>query len=260
VKWQVLFAAGRVAVGPALPVTNLKANVEYTQIGLSWDDNGADSYRVSRDDGASWTTVAPRLIDVDIPKGKTLRYIVEAMNLDGAPSNGTVVEVTTMAELKAPPPPPLPTVYLDDLNPSFAKNGWGRAAVGKSVSGGPLSVNGKQRRKGLGVHAKSVVVCPVPAGASRFVAVVGIDDSQRQEDRASVVFEVHGDTKETGKQPILLCRSPLLSAKTIQAWAFNIELNARFKELRLVVDDGGNGIACDHGNWVDAGFIVPGGK
>ncbi len=258
VKWQVSFAAGRVAVGPVTPVGNLKANVQYTQVGLSWDDNGADSYRVHRDDGATWTTVAPRLIDVDIPKGKTLRYTVEAMDFGGAPSKGTVVEVTAMGELRAPPSPPLPTVYLDDINPKFAKNGWGRASVGKSVSGGPLSVNGKRRRKGLGVHAKSVVVCPVPAGASRFVAVVGIDDSQRQEDRASVVFEVHGDTKETGKQAILLGRSPLLSAKTIQAWAFNIELNVRFKELRLVVGDGGNGIACDHGDWVDAGFIVPG--
>jgi hypothetical protein len=254
VQWQVPFEAGRVDADAVRPVANLKAVAEYAQVRLSWDDNGADSYRVSRDDGAASTTTAAGFNDTSIPRGRTVRYKVEAVGWDGSASKESVVEVTTMAELKAPPTPPLPTVYLDELNPRFVKNGWGTAAVGKSVSGGPLRVDGKRYQKGLGVHATSIVTCPVPAGATRFVAVVGIDESQRQDDRASVVLEVYGDVKEVGERTVLLGRSPLLSAKTIRAWAFDIELDTRFKELRLVVDDGGDGIACDHGDWVDAGF------
>ena len=36
-----------------------------------------------------------------------------------------------------------------------------------------------------------------------------------------------------------------------------MELNARFKEVHLVVMDGGNGVASDHADWVNAGFVIP---
>jgi hypothetical protein len=48
-----------------------------------------------------------------------------------------------------------------------------------------------------------------------------------------------------------------LTGKDLATWNFNVELNSRFKEVRLVVKDGGNGIASDHADWVNAGFIVP---
>jgi hypothetical protein len=33
-------------------------------------------------------------------------------------------------------------------------------------------------------------------------------------------------------------------------------LNSRFRQLRLVVTDAGDGIAADHADWVDAGFMT----
>jgi len=260
VKWQMQFEAGRVEADAMQPVGNLEAAVGHSQIRLSPDKTSAESYRVSRDDGATWITSAPCFVDSCFPRGKTLRYKVEAVGWDGSPSKESVVEAASTAELKAPPKPPLPTLYVDVLNPKFVENGWGTPAIGKSVSGQPLKVDGKQYQKGLGVHAKSTVVCQIPAGATRFVAMVGIDDSQRRDERSSVVFEVYGDVKEMGEQPVLLGSSPGISWKTICAWAFNVELGTRFKELRMVVTDADDGIAADHADWVDAGFIVPGGK
>jgi hypothetical protein len=35
-----------------------------------------------------------------------------------------------------------------------------------------------------------------------------------------------------------------------------VELNTRFKEVRLVVKDGGNGVKSDHADWVNPGFVV----
>mgnify|MGYP001317609771 CR=1 FL=1 len=59
-----------------------------------------------------------------------------------------------------------------------------------------------------------------------------------------------------GEPPVLLAQSPPLLSQTIRSWTFNVELNSRFKELRLVVTDAGDGIASDHADWADAGFIT----
>ncbi len=59
-----------------------------------------------------------------------------------------------------------------------------------------------------------------------------------------------------GEKPVLIAKSPVLSDKSLRNWTFNLELNARFKELHLVATDAGDGIAADHADWVDAGFIT----
>jgi hypothetical protein len=47
-----------------------------------------------------------------------------------------------------------------------------------------------------------------------------------------------------------------MSDKSLRRWAFNLELNSRFKQLRLVVADADDGIAADRADWVEAGFIT----
>jgi hypothetical protein len=71
-----------------------------------------------------------------------------------------------------------------------------------------------------------------------------------------VIFQVYGDVKEMGEKPALIAESPVLADTTLRTWAFDLELNSRFKELRLVVTDAGDGIAADHADWVNAGFIT----
>lgn len=154
------------------------------------------------------------------------------------------------------PTPPLPSVYLDATNTKVEEIGWGKAQFGKSISGKPLSLDGKTADKGLGVHAKALAISVIPKNASRFVASVGIDDLVRKDERPSVTFEVYGDVKEMGEPPVLLAQSPVLSVKGLASWNFKVELSARFKELRLVVTDAGDGITVDHADWVNAGFLV----
>ena len=150
-----------------------------------------------------------------------------------------------------------PSVYLDSLKPLSAKNGWGKLGINQSIAGKPLMVDGKTYAHGLGCHANALVVYAIPTGAKRFVAVVGLDDAQKNDERSSMTFEVYGDVKEMGEAPELLAKSPVLSPKTVRTWAFNVELTERHKELRLVVTDAGDGIASDHADWVDAGFVLP---
>ncbi len=255
VKWTVQFAPASVGVDAPAPVTNVKGVADYRQISLTWDDNGAEGYRVTRGDGATFTVPKAAFADSNFPSAKSIQYRVEALGWGGKASAAAQVDVT-VPDLKVPPTPGLPTVYLDDLKAKTLTVGHGKPAIGKNNSGKPLKIDDKKYEKGLGVHAKSLAVYEIPAGASRFVAVVGLDDSQKADERASVAFEVYGDVKEMGEAPVLLGQSPVLSNKTIRAWAFDLELNTRFKELRLVVTDGGDGIAADHADWVNAGFVT----
>lgn len=257
VKWTVAFERGSAIAAVPAPVANLKARVEYRQIALTWDDNGADAYRITRSDGQVRTEPAAAFADQKFPREKPLTYQVEALNAEGQSAAPVSIEVTPLKELKPPPAPPLPSVYLDAKNTKIPQNGWGKPGFDKSVAGGPLKLDGKTYEKGLGLHAKALAVCAIPPGATHFVATAGIDDSQRHDARTSVFLQVYGDVKEMGEAPVLLAESPTLSAGTTFSWNFNIELNARYKELRLVVADADDGIAADHADWVNAGFVVP---
>ena len=256
VRWFVKFEPDRVETPAPSPVVSLKATADYDSVTLTWDDNGADGYRITRNDGATLDFATPSFVDTTVAHGKTYRYAVCALGWTDSASEPAIVEVSTPAELKRPPTPPAPDVHLADLRPLLSNNGWGRLGIDRSIEGKPLTIEGQRYPRGLGAHAKALLVYKIPAGAKRFVAVVGLDDEKRNDPRSSVTFEVYGDVKEMGEPPTLLAKTSALSSKTIRSWAFNVELNARFKELRLVVTDAGDGIASDHADWVDAGFVT----
>ena len=255
VRWRIAFEPASVEVPEPKPVTGLKAAAEYREVTLHWADQGADAYRVTRDDGASFDLVDSSFTDRTVNHGKHYRYTVASVGWNGAASPVSSVDVDTPAELK-PPTTLKPTTLLTDLKPVQLKSGWGKPGIDKNAQGKPLRVNGKTYARGLGLHAPGLAVYDVPAGATRFVSVVGLDDSQQRDPRASVVFEVYGDVKEMGEAPALLGQSPVLSAKSIRNWAFNCELTARVKQVRLVITDAGDGNAADHADWVDAGFVT----
>ncbi|MEI6176204.1 MAG: NPCBM/NEW2 domain-containing protein, partial [Verrucomicrobiota bacterium] len=235
-------------------VQQLKAETDFRGVTISWAPDAADSYRVQRSDGPVFETNVSFIKDPAVKVGNSYQYQVAALGWTGKASAPSTIETTPKAP-ECPPTPPEPTVLLDDLTALEVKNGWGKAIAGKSISGGPLQINGKIYARGIGAHAPAVSVYSVPTGATRFVAVVGLDDAVKRDGRASVVFQVYGDMKEMGEKPVLIGESPVLSDKTVRFWAFNLELNTRFKQLRLVVTDAGDGYSADHADWVDAGFI-----
>lgn len=257
VKWQVAFERGEAIDILPPPVANLKANVEFNLITLSWNENGAAAYRVTRSDGQVSTEPVAMFVDTKFPRENPLTYTVEALGGDGKAAAPVSIKVTPLTKLTAPPVPPLPTISLNATNTKFVQNTAGTARFGLSYTGKPLSIDGKTYENGYGTHANAIAVATIPKGATRFVATVGIDDAARQDARASVIFEVYGDVNEMGEKPVLLAQSPVLTTKELSSWNFNVELNTRFKEVRLVVKDAGDSVHSDHADWVNAGFIVP---
>ena len=255
VRWHVKFAAARIESPVPPPVTGLEAAADYGAVTLSWVDAGADGYRVTRSDGTQFAHADRIFTDATVAHGKHYRYTVQSIGWGETVSEPASVEVATPAELKPPPLPPLPEIFISDLKPLASTTGWGQPGINKSVEGKPLTVGGKTYQRGLGTHANGLAVFGVPAGARRFVAVVGLDDEKQDDPRSSVIFETYGDVKEMGELPVMLARSPILSSKTVRFWTFDLKLNSRFKELRLVVTDAGDGMAADHADWVNAGFV-----
>ena len=113
-------------------------------------------------------------------------------------------------------------------------------------------MSGKTYPDGLSLHANAEVVYACQPDWKHFVATVGLDDSQRSDPRASIVCHVIAEDA-AGKQQTL-AKSPVLQSGKREEHHFNVPLPAGTAKLHLVVDDAGDGIACDHADWVDAGF------
>ena len=256
VHWQVRFEPAGVEVPSPKPLSGLQAAAEYDAVVLSWQDQGDVGYRVTRNDGLTFDLTVANLLDKQVEHGTKYTYRVQSLGWTGAASEPATVGVTTPEELTLPPIPPLPNVYLGDLKPVTTQQGWGSLRINKSVEENPLTLDGKRYDRGLGTHASALLVYPIPAGARRFVAVVGLDDEKRTDPRSSITFEVYGDVREMGEPPVRLAASPILCDKTLRCWTFDVELSERFKTLRLVVTDAGDGIASDHADLVNAGFIT----
>jgi len=73
----------------------------------------------------------------------------------------------------------VPIVYLSDLNPIFAIEGWyGQLPLRRdtSVDGLPIRINGVIYTKGLGAHSYSEYVYELNQGYTTFLSDIGIDD------------------------------------------------------------------------------------
>ncbi len=147
----------------------------------------------------------------------------------------------------------LPKVRITELKPLKAATGYGALGIGKSAGGRPLSLSGKIYKNGIGIHANGHLVYARNPGWTDFVATVGLDDSQRSDPRASIVCLVIAEDAAGKKQ--VLAKSPTLkSGKQVQH-NFDVPLPAGCVKIHLVVGDAGDGIHCDHANWVNAGFL-----
>lgn len=131
-------------------------------------------------------------------------------------------------------------LFLDELDLSNALQEHGCAQPCRSVDGGPLRIGGTTYARGVGTHARSEIALDLAKGATRFDAVVGVDDEV--EGKGSVVFEVWVDGRKAARTDILT------GSETAD---ISVDLTGA-NRLVLVVKDGGDGIGWDHADWADA--------
>jgi hypothetical protein len=106
-----------------------------------------------------------------------------------------------------------------------------------------MMMGGRLFRRGIGTHAASRIAYDLPEGFARLAAVIGCD---QEVSANSIVFVVEGDGRE-------LFRSPLMRRDT-QPTPIEVGIGG-VRRLALIVEDGGDGIGADHGNWADARLL-----
>jgi alpha-galactosidase len=141
------------------------------------------------------------------------------------------------------------TVWLDELDLGKMKQGWGTAQTNRSIRETTLSLDGKKFERGVGTHANSSVYIDLGGGSDRFLASVGLDDAANGP--GSTTFTVVGDGKTLFESGVMK------QGNTPKP----VDLDVKgIKILELLVDDAGDGINFDHGDWADARFVVSGAK
>jgi len=252
VKWKVRFAAGQQAEAVPPAVTDLAAELPQplAPVALKWKGSGP-LFEVRRDDAVlAGGTGARSFSDGDASAGKTYQYSVVPISFSG--ERGPAATVKFEVPVADPGPvPPLPQVSLMTLTPESVKMGAGKFGAGQSAMGKPLTLGKDVYKDGIGLHAVGEAVYACKREWTRFVAVVGIDESQRSAAQSSIVCEV---VAEVGKKKTTLAQSPRLEFGGIERWHFNVALPAKCARVRLVVSDAGDGDKSDHADWVNAGF------
>lgn len=197
---------------------------------------------VRRDDGAEFVMAEPTLSDTRVSGQKAYTYTLHRALWSGLSPALAQVSVTTPGR---PPLPAPPDVHLAELTPAKATNGWnGDPRQDKSIEDNPIRIRGETFPRGMGVHALAELVYDLKPEYARFVAVVGVDDEK--EGAGSVGFRVVADDRE-------LLATPVLTGGD-ERFTIDVELPAGAKQLHLIVNDGGDGVGCDHADWANAGF------
>lgn len=133
------------------------------------------------------------------------------------------------------------TNYLSDLTWRSATNGYGPVKLDENYGGDPLTIHGVSYDKGLWTNAEAELVYDLRGDCSRLTADLGIDDSTLG--RGSVVYEVWADGARVFDSGTVTAATPTI--------ALDVGLSGA-SELRLVVDDAGDGGVHDNADWGDA--------
>ena len=209
---------------------------ESTLNSISWKPvEGADGYKIFKNGHFISFT---RNTQFEIPKefaGQVFNYTVQAWQITGKISKPSNIITKKWINQK--------DVYLSDMPAESSKQGWGYLQKDKSIQLPLIRIAGHEFKKGLGTHAPSEIVYRICGNYSKFSAWIGVDDFAIPYNEASVQFEVWGDGT-------LLYQSKIMRAND-SALLVNVAIRG-INELKLVVNDAGDGQAWDHANWAEA--------
>lgn len=138
-------------------------------------------------------------------------------------------------------------VWLDDLDLSPIRQGWGEPEARKSVVGRTLEMSGKAYERGVGSHAPGVIYVELDGKAERFQAIVGVDDETQK--RGSITIKIYDDTKKLFESGVIRGGHPPVE--------LDLDISGA-KRLILLMGDGGDERSYDHVDWAEARFIVSG--
>ncbi len=122
-----------------------------------------------------------------------------ALAVPVAGATGAAVAVTT--DTLAASEPPAGAVWLDTLDLGHAVDGWGETRARISTEATSLTLGGRRYPRGIGTHANGEIRVDLKRAATRFAAMVGVDDEVVT--KGTVRFEVWADGRRLAQTPVL---------------------------------------------------------
>lgn len=136
---------------------------------------------------------------------------------------------------------PVKTIWLDELGrDSCYIQDWGTVEINRSVVHTPLTVNGVEYERGLGVHSISRLFYKLDKKAVSITGLAGADDQNLF--AGKLQFKLIGDKKELWKSGVMKKGDPVKE--------FNVSLKG-IDKLLLLVEECGDGIMYDHADWLN---------
>ncbi len=136
---------------------------------------------------------------------------------------------------------PVNTIWLDELGrDSCYIQDWGTVEINRSVVHTPLTVNGVEYERGLGVHSISRLFYKLDKKAVSITGLAGADDQNLF--AGKLQFKLIGDKKELWKSGVMKKGDPVKE--------FNVSLQG-IDKLLLLVEECGDGIMYDHADWLN---------
>ncbi|MFY7912329.1 MAG: NPCBM/NEW2 domain-containing protein [Emticicia sp.] len=235
------------------------SNINNNGFQLSWDsatDNvGISAYEIFINgvstDTVSAQTLTYQYISQTSILNQAFECYVKAIDLgnNSTPSSklSFVAKLTTGENTQ---------VYLSDLQPAYANNGFGPIEIDRSNGedaagdGRVLTLNGVTYTKGLGTHTNAEIIYNlIPNQYTTFRAKIGIDDEIPDGACGSIVFKVYKDNNIEYTSSVMSTTSPTID--------LNIDIS-NASQLKLVTDMAGDDNYCDHGDWADAKLLSSG--
>ncbi len=252
VAWRVTFSdTPATALVPSASATKAEQPDLYGPVILTWQSN-TRVCEIRRDGKvASPAALGGIWRDTRVQSEQTYCYEVIPCTLTGARGEPQSVSFTVPKIPQLSEVPPKPEVKLDTLKPVKTAVGYGTFKIGTALNG-PLRLGKETFTSGVCIHADGYAVYTRDPSWRRFVAIAGIDESQRPQNQSSVIFSVAVEAAD-GRR--VLAVSPVIRFGQRERWHFDVELPKDAERVVLLTESAGDGIKSDHGDWCDAGFV-----
>lgn len=143
----------------------------------------------------------------------------------------------------------MPLAHLDGLDLAHALQGWESPRRNRGVTGAPLSVAGRGFARGIGTHTVGWLGIDCAGAASRFSALVGIDDAVGAQGWGAARFLVLGDGRVLADSGVVRGGQP---AVPLHADLRGVHL------LELVADAPADHTHHGHADWCDPVIVWEG--
>lgn len=145
-------------------------------------------------------------------------------------------------------------IYLDSLDLSNATEGWSDTKARLSIDGNPLTVDGIVYNRGIGTHSEGIIALSLHGSASRFRAIVGVDDEVADyapSNRSKVRFRLADEGGSVLFDTTLDVHSDPRTAE------IDVDISG-MQTLYLLTGTSDDTFEYDHGNWLNARIVHAG--